>query len=121
MNLLTALIRRSALRRPARRPCDSPVPWDADAFPHHTVRRSIELAAMVAGRDGGWQGSPTSRRQWRRTVLLFCAVAGLGLVLLSLAQGVRQQSPMPDEKERPGRRSVHPKPEGRRRHVSAVA
>jgi len=113
MNLFSTLMtisRRSGRRRDGT---GESIPWDADAFPYHTVKRSIDLASMVPGQEcGGWQlatsgrrSSKRSQRMRRRAAMFLCAVGGLGLVLLSLT--------------RTGKRHLLRSPEGERRNPSA--
>lgn len=111
MTLFSALMSTSRLARRRAKGFVSgeSVPWDADAFPYHTVRRSIDLASMVPDRHSGGLQPATfgkrSRRMLRRAVIIICAAGGLGLVLLSLAQAARRpRSIFPDR----GRRNPNP-------------
>lgn len=104
------------------------IPWDTDAFPYHTVRRSIELAAMVPGRNRGrLEAAPLamlerrSRRRRRRALLLHCSVGGLGLILLSLVEASLRHPSESQEARRAQRESIRPAPERPRRHVPVVA
>lgn len=111
MTLFSALMSPSRLARRRAKGFVSgeSVPWDADAFPYHTVRRSIDLASMVPDRHSGGLQPATfgkrSRRMLRRAAIIICAAGGLGLILLSLAQAARRPPSILPER---GRRNPSP-------------
>ncbi|SLM47339.1 protein of unknown function [Nitrospira japonica] len=109
MTLFSTLMARSgrSRRRADGFGSSESVPWDADSFPYHTVRRSIDLASMVPDGDRervqpATVGKRTRARLSlsRRAIVFLCAAGGLGLVLLSLAHAARTQSSLSPERGR---------------------
>jgi len=109
MTLFSTLMARSgrSRRRADGFGSSESVPWDADSFPYHTVRRSIDLASMVPDGDRGRVQPATVGKRTRarlslsrRAIVFLCAAGGLGLVLLSLAHAARTQSSLSPERGR---------------------